>query len=347
MRVLTSLETGFPDPAAWDYLVASHPEGHLLQTWAWGALKGDFGWAPVRVAIEQDGALVAGAQALYRRLGPICMAYIPKGPAWLEDTPDVAEALLRALQRVSLRMRAVTLKVEPEWCDGDAERHVWLRARGFQPSAECIQPRRTIVVDLTADEETILARMKPKWRYNVRLSERKGVTVRVGDAEDLLPFYRLMELTGQRDGFAVHNAAYYRRAWELFAPDGRAQLLLAEYEGELLAGILAYAFNRQAWYMYGASGEAHRERMPNHQLQWRAMQWARSLGCTQYDLWGITDTDEDSPTAALGGVERFKQGFGGEVVRTVGAYDHDYVASAAWLLRRAWTWRRSRAVAQG
>jgi lipid II:glycine glycyltransferase (peptidoglycan interpeptide bridge formation enzyme) len=116
---------------------------------------------------------------------------------------------------------------------------------------------------------------------------------------------------------------------------------MAHYEGEPLGGIMAYAFNKQSWYMYGASSNRHRNLMPNHQLQWRAMQWAKSRGCTQYDLWGITDVDPDSPTAELEGVERFKAGFGGEIVRYVGAYDYVYSKPLYWLLRKVWARRQA------
>jgi peptidoglycan pentaglycine glycine transferase (the first glycine) len=149
-----------------------------------------------------------------------------------------------------------------------------------------------------------------------------------------------MEATGERDAFGIHSKAYYRRALELFAPQGRVQLFLAEYQGTPVAGLMAYAFNGQAWYFYGASSNAHRERMPNHGLQWRAMLWAREKGCAQYDLWGIPDVDEDPDTAALGGVQRFKEGFGGETVRYVGAYDYPYHPRLYRLLERAWALTR-------
>ncbi len=288
----------------------------------------------MRVALEQDGVLVAGAQVLYRRLFPVSMGYVPKGPVLVEDTPALAEALWRAVRVQSRRMGALALKVEPEWRDDDATRHAWLVQQGFSPSADCIQPRRTIIVDLTQGEDEILARMKQKWRYNIRLSERKGVEVRVGGEQEVPAFHALMQVTGARDAFGIHTEDYYRRAWALFAPDDRVRLLLASYEGGLLAGLMAFAFNGQAWYMYGASSDEHRALMPNHQLQWRAMQWARARGCTQYDLWGITDVDPDSASAELGGVQRFKEGFGGEVVRYVGAYDQVYCAPLYALMRR-------------
>jgi len=159
----------------------------------------------------------------------------------------------------------------------------------------------------------------------------------VGGDEDIAAFHALMQVTGARDQFGIHTEDYYRLAWRLFAADGRVRLLLANYEGQLLAGLMAFAFNGQSWYMYGASSDERRELMPNHQLQWRAMQWARAQGCRQYDLCGITDIDPESPGAELGGVQRFKEGFGGVVVRYVGAYDQVYCRPLYTLMRLART----------
>jgi peptidoglycan pentaglycine glycine transferase (the first glycine) len=341
MRIVDSTKADLDD-ATWDRFVSTAPDGHLLQTWAWGELKGAFGWVPVRIAVEQDGALVAGAQVLYRRLGPVTLGYIPKGPVLATQDPEVASALWRAIRERSRPLRAVALKVEPEWRDEVSEHHIWLQAHGFRPSADTIQPRRTIIIDLRPGEDEILARMKSKWRYNVRLSGRRGVVVRHAERDELVTFYELMRVTSERDGVGIHSLSYYTRAYDLFERQGRVALLMAYYEGEPLGGLMAYAFNGQAWYMYGASGDRHRALMPNHQLQWRAMQWAREKGCHQYDLWGIADVDPDAATADLGGVQRFKEGFGGEVVRYVGAYDLVYNRSLYWLLEKAWAWRRGR-----
>ncbi|HHX64321.1 MAG TPA: peptidoglycan bridge formation glycyltransferase FemA/FemB family protein [Chloroflexi bacterium] len=350
MRVLESVATesrgSFPSPAAWDEFVARAPEGHLLQTWAWGELKGAFGWTPLRYLVERDGAPVAGAQVLYRRIGPFTLGYIPKGPVLVDADPETETALWHAIHRRSRRMRALALKVEPEWDDADRTHHDWLAGHGFAPSPEYVQPRRTIMVDLCGDEDEILGRMKSKWRYNIRLSARKEVEVREGTADDIAAFYRLMEVTGERDNFGIHSLEYYHKAYDLFAPHDRVRLFLAYHQDRLLAGLMAYAFGRYAFYMYGASDNEGRELMPNHALQWRAMQWAREKSCVRYDLWGITDSDE-GPSAALAGVERFKAGFGGEIVRYVGAYDYVYLPPLYWLMRQAWARRRARSAAIG
>jgi lipid II:glycine glycyltransferase (peptidoglycan interpeptide bridge formation enzyme) len=340
MRVLESTSPGFPTPATWDALVAQDPNGHLLQTWAWGELKGAFGWRPVRFCLDENGRLLAGAQVLFRPVGPLSIAYVPKGPFFAGGDRRPWDALWQAIHRRARRMGAILCKVEPEWRDEQAELHRLLTASGFAPSRETIQPRRTIMVDLTGSEEDILGRMKPKWRYNVRLSARKGVTVRVGTQQDLPTFHALMRITGERDGFGVHSEDYFRQAWTLFETQGRARLFLASYEGDLLAALMAFAYNGQSWYMYGASSNERRELMPNHQLQWCAMQWAKEQGCHQYDLWGITDLDGDPESQALSGVERFKLGFGGQVVRYVGAYDYIYNRPLYRLLRLAWRRRR-------
>jgi lipid II:glycine glycyltransferase (peptidoglycan interpeptide bridge formation enzyme) len=170
--------------------------------------------------------------------------------------------------------------------------------------------------------------MKSKTRYNIRLAGRRGVVVREGAPSDLSAFSKLMSATGARDAFDVHAPAYYAAALGLFSPKGWMQLLLAEVEGEPVAGIMVFAVPPNAWYMYGASGDAHREKMPNYLLQWRAIQWAKSLACTNYDLWGVPDDDLETLEAeftqrsdGLWGVYRFKRGFGGALVRMVGAWD--------------------------
>jgi lipid II:glycine glycyltransferase (peptidoglycan interpeptide bridge formation enzyme) len=155
--------------------------------------------------------------------------------------------------------------------------------------------------------------------------------VRPGTDTDLPAFYDLMEQTARRDGFAIHSQAYYRTAHELLVSHGRGCLLLAEVQGQLLAGLVAMAFGRTACYMYGASSGEQRDLMPTYLLQWEAMLWARRQGCLFYDLWGVPDADEESLEAGfagrsdgLWGVYRFKRGFGGRLVRTIGPWDLVY-----------------------
>lgn len=326
---MKEIRTNLPAPE-WDDLVAAHPRAHILQTVEWGELKATFGWSPRRVAVVEDGVPRAGALVLYRRLplGLGSLAYVPRGPLVDWEQPEEVTKLLETLAEAARARRAVTLIVEPDLPDEPRWREL-LTALGFRPSPlGSIQPRRTLVVDIGRSEADILAAMKSKTRYNIRLAQRKGVTVWEGTESDFPAFHRLMAETAARDRFGVHAPAYYEQAYRLFVPRGWARLLMAGVEGKPVAALMVFALGRRAWYFYGASSDAHREKMPTYRLQWEAMRWARSRGCTEYDLWGVPDEDEGRLEAeftrrqdGLWGVYRFKRGFGGRLIRMVGTWE--------------------------
>jgi len=318
-------------PREWDAFVETHPSGHILQTSGWGLLKEGFGWQARRVALQAEKQIVAGTQILLRRLpGGWKLAYVPKGPVVDLARPDLTQVLLDGVHAVCRAERAFVLKIEPDRPDSAAmaER---MAGYGFVPSAHSIQPRRTILVDLTESEDEILMRMKSKTRYNIRLAGRKGVHIHSGDQKEIEVLNRLMAVTGERNEFGVHSATYYRRAYENLNPDDRARLWLATYEDRPLAAVFACACGQKAWYMYGASSNQHRELMAPYAVQWAAMQWAKERGCTTYDLWGIPDYEKSELEAqftgrsdGLWGVYRHKRGYGGEIVRYAGAFDYVY-----------------------
>lgn len=335
------------DLPAWNDYLTTHPDAHLLQTGEWGELKSAFGWAPVRLIPDEGPA----CQILFRSL-PLGMtlAYLPKPvfseqcsvfrvpPSETSQLSEGSEQFWAEVDAVCKARRAVFLKIEPDAWETPAS-DLRITHHILRTSPHNIQPPRTIIVDLRGGEHDILARMKQKTRYNIRLAEKKGVTVRAWD--DLAAFHEMMKITGSRDGFGVHSLAYYRRAYELFHPTGMAELLLAEYQGRPLAALMVFARGRRAWYVYGASNDQERNRMPAYLLQWEAMRWARARGAEEYDLWGVPDVDEETLEAhftersdGLWGVYRFKRGFGGQVQRAAQAVDRVYNPLLYWL----YTW---------
>jgi peptidoglycan pentaglycine glycine transferase (the first glycine) len=338
-------------PNTWDAIVADHPAGHLLQTWAWGEFKAHFGWRAIRLAVVEGEDALAGAQVLFKPVLPaFSLAYVPKGPFVDWTDKNQVNALLEGLHRLCRLQRSVFLKIEPHASENDALRDTISR-HGFAVSQFTVQPPRTSVVNIMPAEETILASMKQKTRYNIRLAARKGVTVRPGTTEDLSTFYDLMQITGQRDHFGIHGLDYFHAVFELFAPE-QAALLLAEVSGEPVAGLMVFTHGSTAYYLFGASSNAHREKMPTYLLQWEAMRWAKAHGCQRYDLWGIPDADEarletefiaqSEDPEGLWGVYRFKRGFGGQVTRAVGAFDFVYNRPLYWGYRQLMAHRQGR-----
>ena len=312
----------------WNRFLQKHPNAHLLQTGEWGELKSRFGWEPVRIVNGEEGV-----QILFRKL-PLgfTIGYIPKP---VISNQSISDQLWEEIDEMCRRHRAIFLKLEPDsW---NFEFILYLPS--FILSKHNIQPPRTMIIDLSGNEEEILARMKQKTRYNIRLAMKKGVTVRAWD--DVESFHKMMLVTGDRDRFGVHSLEYYRCAYELFHPTGMCELLVAEYEGRPLAALMVLARGRRAWYFYGASTDEERNRMPTYLLQWEAVKWAKARGCEEYDLWGVPDEDEATLEAnfenrqdGLWGVYRFKRGFGGELKRVAQALDRVYNPLLHWAYLR-------------
>ena len=329
----------------WDAFVAESPSGHLLQSWGWGELKASIGWYPLRLALwdTERQQIVAAAQVLCHtavhfplRFGHL--AYIPKGPVLDWSNPAEVSIVPEFFSQLHLYLRkhgALVLQVElAHEVGGQASSEIaqCMNSMHFEP-VQPIQPLRTIVLDLVPGEDTLLAHMKEKWRYNIRLAERKGVSVRVArTVEDVQDWYHILQTTGTRDKFGIHTCEYYLRAWQILAPRNQARLFLADYNGQLLAGIFVGLMAKQAIYLYGASSNEHRQLMPNYLLHWEAIRWAKGEDAKTYDFWGIPETDDQDE--AMAGVYRFKSGWGGRVVRFPGNYEYAYHPLAMHLVRK-------------
>ncbi len=317
------------DRDVWNQALLRLPHPHVLQSWEWGAFKSRHGWSATRWLIQDTaGEPRAAALVLRRQLPrlPFGLLYVPKGPIVGQDDAQAWEAILAHLERLARGQRAIFVKIDPDVKVGHTPITDRLSAHGWRPSSEQIQFRNTVVLDLTQDEETLLAGMKSKWRYNIRLAGRKGVTTESGTVGDLPLLYDMYGETAVRDGFVIRPVEYYRDAWGSFITSGLAQPLIASVDGDPVAMVLLFRFGDTAWFMYGASRNEHRDKMPNHLLQWHAICWAKSVGCTVYDMWGAPDEPVESDP--LWGVYRFKQGFGATLMQHIGAYD--YPAARIW-----------------
>jgi lipid II:glycine glycyltransferase (peptidoglycan interpeptide bridge formation enzyme) len=314
----------------------------LLQSGFWGAFRQQLGWRALAFRCTSRGREFP-LLVLLRRLVPgLELAYVPHGPEMDEPVID-GEPLLLDLAgelRPHLR-RCVFLRYDIPWgFEGWGNLPPPLSSSGVLHKAPMdVQPPSTVILDLTSSEEKLLASMKSKTRYNIRLSARKGVEIAIVPAVQPQPdgpavrpdrldsalsaWYRLYEETARRDRITLHGESYYRRLFDLAGTYGpgapELYLLNAWHEGELLAGIIVAVKGEEAWYLYGASSDRKRNLMPAYALQWRAIRLARERGCRRYDLFGIPPTED--PGHPMHGLLRFKIGFGGRVLNRPGCYD--------------------------
>jgi lipid II:glycine glycyltransferase (peptidoglycan interpeptide bridge formation enzyme) len=341
----------------WNEIISKLPNPHFLQSYEWGQVKAKYGWQPIYLVWDEQGNMKEERTDLSSFVFPVqaaCLVlkrtalrrfsifYAPKGPLMDWTNESLRKRVLDDLQPFAKKQDAIFLKLDPDVVlgrgvpasvdeatenSGQAVRSD-LRRRGWVDSSDQIQFRNTVMVDLSVSEEEILMRMKQKTRYNIRLAERKGVSVRVGKLEDLGMLYKMYAETSVRDDFVIRNEEYYMTVWKTFMQSSEPSVipLIAEVNGEPIAGLFLFIFAGRGYYVYGMSRNAHREKMPTYLLQWAAMKHAKTHGCLTYDLWGAPDVFDESDS--MWGVYRFKEGLGGEVVRTLGAYD--FAPSKFW-----------------
>jgi len=348
----------------WNSIISKLPNPHFLQTYEWGQVKATYGWKPIYLVWDENGKMKeerdvsslsfivfqpsAAALILKRQIirngfaARLSVLYSPKGPLldWTNETLRIR--VLNDLQSYAKKQGAIFFKCDPDVLlgtgvpksEGDVPANngqvvmFELKRRGWGYSSDQIQFKNTVLIDLNPSEEELLARMKQKTRYNVRLAVKKGVSLRIGTLDDLGMLYKMYAETSVRDGFVIRDDGYYKTVWTLFmnSSEPTCEPIIAEVDGEPVAAIFVFYFAGRAYYVYGMSRSVHREKMPTYLLQWEAMKRAKAKGCTVYDLWGAPEVFDESDS--MWGVYRFKEGLGGIVVRTLGAWD--FAPSPLW-----------------
>ncbi|MEG0655937.1 MAG: peptidoglycan bridge formation glycyltransferase FemA/FemB family protein, partial [Mucinivorans sp.] len=187
-----------------------------------------------------------------------------------------------------------------------------------------ILPANTIIVDLNCSEHEILEKMKPKTRYNIGLAQRKGVEVRLSTIEDLKIWYALYVDTAQRNGLHVNDIKYFHSVFAAKMEDDRqpvhVKLLIAYVDNRPLAAMFMLISSHRATYLYGASSSVMRNFMATYAMQWCAIRIAKSYGCSEYDMFGVSPNAD--PSHPMYGLYKFKSGFGGQVFHQMGCWDY-------------------------
>ena len=352
----------------------------FLQTSFWAQFKGAHGWQPLfftmsgatlkPIAITENENTQnqhASLSVLLRtfKIGfkKVSIAYIPMAPEY--DGKD-EQTYIKLLNDIAFSLKdfishdTMCVRFDPPIDFLTTEDRDSFNVRlpslvkqlnvSVTKSVIAVQPPDTVLLSLDKSEDDILNNMKPKWRYNVKLSEKKGVTVKAyhagdeGFEEAFNAFYDLFETTGKRDGISPHAKSYYKDLLTRGAPNTEktdkpvVTLYLASHENDNLAGIITLFCGREAVYLYGASGNVKRNLMPAYLLQWTAIRDAKKFGCPVYDFYGMPPTDD--PTHPMHGLYLFKTGFGGTIIHRPGSFDVPLTGFYKWYIKaekaRAW-----------
>lgn len=322
------------DPTSWNAFVSSTPSAHFQQSWEWGELAPLFGSRSIRLGAVENGQLKAAMHVFVNPLGRTGLTHlaVPRGPALFQDSLRYLPPLVELARIVGREQKAVGIKIEPNVENCHQQWKVALEEAGLHPTHPPTQPRSSWVLDISPDSDALLEAMKQKTRYNIRLAARKGVDVSSGTLSDLDAFYEIYVQTAARDDFFILSKVAYARMFKVFEGAGAFCMLLAKYQGKLLAVATLLRFGATCWYMHGASSNEHRNLMAPYLLQWEGIQWAKNHGCTLYDFRAVPDVLRENQD--MYGVYRFKEGFGGCQFTTLPTYATGYqpVLFSLWQL---------------
>ncbi len=314
----------------WDGFLEATPDTGFMQSSWWAIFRSAVGYQYFAVTVKDQDTIVGGALVARWSYAPqSCFYYMQDGPVLPGDESSAAEVYNAIRRNVEEHRRAEEqtvshLRIEPRW------QRLPSFVRGFRTLGyedPYTEPRNTLCIDLRPSEAQILAQMKPKGRYNIRLAQKHGVAV-IEDSSDqgLVDFLRIQRRTAVRQGIEQKPPSYFRNLVSSISPAHNISVFFAEYRGRRLATALVVYFGRRATYFFGGSLALHRGVMAPYLLHFEIMRRAKSLGYEWYDLWGVAP--EDEPNHAWQNISVFKRKFGGLEVELVPTLDYIYDSAA-------------------
>lgn len=311
--------------------VENHTNGNFMQSIRWTGVKHDWGYEAVIVRNEEN-VIIASALILIRKIPVLNRAFLysPHGPVC--DYKDISQIsqIMEGVEIIRKKYKAYQIIFDPCIMENDEEEINAFKKTGFSfkkdaPELSTIQARNNYMLKINGrTKEEIFSSFHKKWRYNIRVAERKGVECRICGRESLDDFYGLMKETGERDGFCIRSREYFERMIENLGEHCR--LYMCYYEGTPVSGAITTQYAGKTCYVYGASTAKYRNVMPNYLMQWNMICWAIENGCWLYDFQGIPFyKDETHPNY---GVYRFKKGFNGDVMTYAGEFEISYKKAA-------------------
>lgn len=316
--------------------VARHP----LQSYEWGEMRKSKRVEVLRLGEYEGKKLKEVYQiTLHQMPGlPWKIGYCPKSAI-------PGKKVAKEVEKLARERGVIMVKFEPNVRaeEGEDDLKKWqeeFRVRRGEP----LFTRYTFWLNLKSNEEELMAGMKSKTRYNVRLAKRKGVEVKEDSSnEGFEDYWRLMKETTERQGFYAHDKNYHEKVWQMMNKSGQAHLFKAEKGGEVLTCWMVFVLNGVIYYPYGASSRKHRELMANNLMMWEVIRFGKKKGCRLFDMWGSLGPEPDKKDPWYG-FHRFKEGYGGELVEFVGSWDLVINPLAYWIYRAGnklrWVWLR-------
>ena len=289
------------DQSEWEKMGISLNKAEFIQSWQWGEFQKATGKTCLRLQLKNKDQITAQIQGFVHKIGPgLQYLYIPRVS---NCTPEVLEQL----QTYAKKKKMTFIRIEPVDAIID-KKAIPTKNR---------QPQDTLVLNLAPTEDELLANMHKKTRYNIRVAQKHGVTIK--QEKNINAFWKLNQQTTARDKFTSHDKIYYQTMLE----NPNIEQFTAYSIQTPIASNLCVSSGNTYTYLHGASANEHRNTMAPYLLQWHQIQQAKQAGYKYYDFWGIAPEPKNNEPEATShnltwlathsqtGITRFKAGFNG------------------------------------
>ncbi len=312
----------------WERLVSSNSASGFMQSLHWAQAKSRQGLPSFHIGLFKEEALFGGVifyTSAKRNGAGLLVA--PEGPVLPWQDEELAGELLALIidtaQAHASELGVMAIRIEPRLAPPPIS---ILREFGRAPVD--LVPRETLYIDLSLPEVELLAGMKQKGRYNIKLAERYGVNIYEDKSDEAVSrFYSIMREASERDDFALEPLSFFEHLAAVLLPAGCARFFFSEQGGDNLGTLLLVTYGRRATYLYGGITNQKRNLMSGYALQWAAMKAAKAAGCIMYDFYGFDPFR--SPEHQYARFSQFKSQFGGQAVRFIGAHDYFFLDNLA------------------
>lgn len=310
MKMIIEIISDQNKKAEWNK-IATHP----MQSWEWGEARSQMGIDVVRFGVSDGTKLSECYQLTFHKIpySPYTIGYLPRSKM-------PSKEVLEKIKEIALLKNCVYVKIEPYITIHDT-RYTIHDTNKLVRSTHPLFPDWTQQLDLTRSEEELLNNCKPKTRYNIRLAQKKGVTVSVDREGDFEEFIKLYFETCKRQNYHGHNKKYHETIFE-YLKDSISHILVAHYNGKPLCAYEVFLFNDILYYPYGGSSLEDRNVMAPNLLMWETILWGKRNGAKVFDMWGsLPPGGQENQQNDWGGFTRFKEGYDTEYVQFIGSFD--------------------------
>ncbi len=311
------------DKKTWDQFINSQ-DGSFLQSWEWGSLQEKLGREVKRLAIlDQTTQKPLLLSSIIKHHLPFGKSYFysPRGP--ITEKPEIISKLFLDEVRKIADKGMIFLRIEPISKNNKIFPDK-LKLSGLQ-EVQPVQPKATLILDLTKTKEDLLKAMEYETRYAIRLAQRRNVKIikpeglseKKGAFEE---FWRLLQETAKFHHFKIYPKDYY---WQVLSSNDnfQSEIFLADLNKTIIGTNIIVFLGKTATYLYSASLKGYGKFNAPSLLLWEAILEAKKKGCQNFDFWGI-NSSISSRSSRWAGFTAFKKSFGGQEVNYVGTWDY-------------------------